>query len=314
MTTPSPPAGWYADQSNPQLLRWWDGNIWTQHTQPNTHAPQPQQMQQAQPPAPTRQPAAQGAGPQGAQVPAEQAPRDTLSEALGVSPMNQQPTGDLYTAPVVIVNQKDNIVQVSENFDLLDNKGTKLGAIRQVDKNKFMKAFRIMTDMGKEVTKHFEVRDASGNVVLTIQAPNKFIGARFIVSRPDGSQIGEINSGKMFKGPMLSIVANGSPIGAVNFGDFAYAKQGLDKYESIKHDLRSGETLKRHAITDHADKVVAFIEKRSFHDLGLREGLNTSDSYVMERPTPLSEPLASLVVAAPLALDMYLHDEQRSGK
>jgi Protein of unknown function (DUF2510) len=27
-------AGWYSDPQNPNLLRWWDGNIWTSHTQP----------------------------------------------------------------------------------------------------------------------------------------------------------------------------------------------------------------------------------------------------------------------------------------
>jgi hypothetical protein len=27
-----PPAGWYADQADPLLLRWWDGAAWTMRT------------------------------------------------------------------------------------------------------------------------------------------------------------------------------------------------------------------------------------------------------------------------------------------
>lgn len=32
--TQGPPAGWYTDQLNPSLQRWWDGTRWTEHTQP----------------------------------------------------------------------------------------------------------------------------------------------------------------------------------------------------------------------------------------------------------------------------------------
>ena len=28
------PAGWYADTTNPQLQRYWDGSQWTEHTAP----------------------------------------------------------------------------------------------------------------------------------------------------------------------------------------------------------------------------------------------------------------------------------------
>lgn len=304
MTTPTPPAGWYADQSNPRLLRWWDGNMWTQHTQPNAQQAAPPQPHAPAPQQPQAQPDAQ---PQ----------RDTLSEALGVAPMNNTPGGTLYTAPVLIVNQKDHLVQVSAGYNLLDDKGTKLGSIAQVDKNKFMKAFRVMTDMGKEMTQHYEVRDAEGNAVLRIEAPNKFIGARFAVNRPDGSPVGVITSGKMFSGPMLSLVANGSQVGSIRFGKFASKMREMGPgaaFEQIKRDLRSGEALKRHPVVDEAENEVAAIEKRAFHDLGLREGLTTSDSYLVERPRPLSEPLASLVLAAPLALDLYLYDDERAGK
>jgi hypothetical protein len=29
-----PPPDWYVDQGNPELMRWWDGQRWTEHQQP----------------------------------------------------------------------------------------------------------------------------------------------------------------------------------------------------------------------------------------------------------------------------------------
>ncbi|MEP6298560.1 MAG: DUF2510 domain-containing protein, partial [Ilumatobacter sp.] len=30
--------GWYPDEQRPDLVRWWDGNQWTEHSQPRQSA------------------------------------------------------------------------------------------------------------------------------------------------------------------------------------------------------------------------------------------------------------------------------------
>ncbi|MFN4002959.1 DUF2510 domain-containing protein, partial [Microcella sp.] len=35
----TPAAGWYADATDPALVRWWDGSASSDHTQPNPEAP-----------------------------------------------------------------------------------------------------------------------------------------------------------------------------------------------------------------------------------------------------------------------------------
>lgn len=54
MTQPLPPAGWYDDQTDASVQRWWDGTQWTEATRPHepaapAPAPQPQPVVQPQP-------------------------------------------------------------------------------------------------------------------------------------------------------------------------------------------------------------------------------------------------------------------------
>ena len=50
------PAGWHPDPHDPNIVRWWDGQQWTQHTQPKAGAPvaQPTPSAGATPPTPPK--------------------------------------------------------------------------------------------------------------------------------------------------------------------------------------------------------------------------------------------------------------------
>jgi hypothetical protein len=58
MSPPETPAGWYPDSHDPQLLRYWDGAGWTEHT-----APRYEDATEAQPTAPGQQAAPQAQPP-----------------------------------------------------------------------------------------------------------------------------------------------------------------------------------------------------------------------------------------------------------
>ncbi|BDO41161.1 DUF4041 domain-containing protein [Cellulomonas sp. NTE-D12] len=69
VSVPTPP-NWYPDPQNPALVRWWDGQRWTEHVQPTAPVPMPAQAMPAQPvsPAPAfaQAPVAAGSGADGA--------------------------------------------------------------------------------------------------------------------------------------------------------------------------------------------------------------------------------------------------------
>ncbi|MBB2946847.1 hypothetical protein FB565_006615 [Actinoplanes lutulentus] len=64
MTSPAPPAGWYADPHGLPALRWWDGQEWTSHIQPGATATPP--VIPAAAPSGTPVPGAHTIGPQSA--------------------------------------------------------------------------------------------------------------------------------------------------------------------------------------------------------------------------------------------------------
>jgi len=41
MAGPKAPAGWYPDETDANLLRYWDGDTWTEHTAPASAPPAP---------------------------------------------------------------------------------------------------------------------------------------------------------------------------------------------------------------------------------------------------------------------------------
>ena len=123
MTTQSnTPAGWYPDPHGaPQTLRYWDGSQWTEHT--NNQA---QQGQQA--------PAAQQAIPQ-QQFPQQQAPdarvQRQVQQQAGVV-AGGPGGGTLFTEPVLVVNQKAKLIEVTNEYKVMDQHGREIGSVTEI--------------------------------------------------------------------------------------------------------------------------------------------------------------------------------------
>jgi hypothetical protein len=89
----APPAGWYPDQADGRLLRYWNGASWTTHTQPNQPQPHAAPSQQA----------------------------------------DQQGGGPLYTETDLVVNQKQKWFDRAASYAVLDRHGRLVGGVEQVN-------------------------------------------------------------------------------------------------------------------------------------------------------------------------------------
>lgn len=305
------PAGWYPDPHGaPQLLRWWDGSQWTEHTSPAEQAQAaqaqqvPQQAQPAQAQPVQAQPAAGQFGQPQAQAPQgqfgqpqahPQAPpmadpakvQRQVQQQAGVAP-SAQGGGTLFTEPVLVVNQKAKLIELTNEYSVMDQAGNTLGSVVQVGQSTLKKVARFVSSIDQFMTHKLEIRDAYGQPQMMLTRPRKFMKSRVIVERADGQQVGEIVQQNMIGKINFAMMVNGQQVGAI-------------KAENWR--------AWNFSIVDHADNEVARITK-TWEGLA-KTMFTTADNYVLQIHYQLPEPLLSLVVATALTVDTALKQDAR---
>ncbi|WNM31555.1 phospholipid scramblase-related protein [Streptomyces sp. Li-HN-5-11] len=270
MTTHSnTPAGWYPDPHGAaQTLRYWDGSQWTEHTHAGRQAP-------AAPQVP-----AQKAGP-------DPRVQRQVQQQAGVAPTGLG-GGTLFSEPVLVVNQKAKLIELTNEYKVFDQNGNQIGAVTEVGQSVLRKAVRLLSSWDQFLTHRLEIRDGHGQVQLVLVRPGKIFKSRVIVSRPDGSQVGEIVQQNVFGKINFAMNADGRQVGAI-------------KAENWR--------AWNFSIVDHADNEVARITK-TWEGLA-KTMFTTADNYVLQIHYQLPEPLLSLVVATALTVDTALKQDSR---
>ncbi|MFE6773663.1 phospholipid scramblase-related protein [Streptomyces fimicarius] len=254
-------AGWFPDPHGaPQLLRYWDGTRWTEHTHPADG-------QQA-----------------AAAAPAQQTPN------AGGFPAQQQAVsaGSLFDQPVLVVNQKAKLIEVTNEYRVFDQHGATVGSVVQVGQSALRKVLRFVSSIDQYLTHRLEIRDAHGRPQLLLTRPAKFIKSRVIVQRPDGQPVGEIVQQNAIGKINFAMTAGGAQVGAI-------------KAENWR--------AWNFAIVDHNGTEIARITK-TWEGLA-KTMFTTADNYVLQIHQRLPEPLLSLVVATALTVDTALKQDAR---
>ncbi|MFE2881253.1 phospholipid scramblase-related protein [Streptomyces graminifolii] len=278
MTTHSnTPAGWYPDPHGaPQTLRYWDGAKWTEHTNADQQGQAAQQRPQAVP--------QQQAGPDPR---AQQQVKQQVQQQAGVAGGGPG-GGSLFSEPVLVVNQKAKLIELTNEYKVMDQNGNLIGSVTEIGQSTLKKALRFVSSIDQFMTHRLEIRDAYGQPQLVLTRPAKIMKSRVIVSRPDGSTVGEIVQQNMIGKINFALNVDGRQIGAI-------------KAENWR--------AWNFAIVDHADNEVARITK-TWEGLA-KTMFTTADNYVLQIHYQLPEPLLSLVVATALTVDTALKQDSR---
>lgn len=267
------PPNWYPDPMGRHEYRWFDGTQWTD--QVSSHGRSSVDPVDQAPP----------------HVPVADLPPERFDKALataGVNPALVEGGGSLFTEPVLVVSQKARIIEVNNEYAILDQHGTQIGAVRQVGQSTAKKVVRVLTSMDQFFTHKLQVVDATGQVVLQLTRPAKVVKSRVIVQDGHGAEIGTI--------------VQENAIGKIHFGLMV----GTDRIGSINGENWLAWNFN---IQDHTGTEVARITK-TWEGLA-RTLFTTADNYVVQVHRPLHGPLQQLVVAAALSVDTALKQDNR---
>ncbi|MCB5906261.1 phospholipid scramblase-related protein [Streptomyces pinistramenti] len=232
-----------------------------------------------QPYPPQHAPGAPGGNPEGVQR--------QVQQQAGVAPGGPG-GGSLFTEPVLVVNQKAKLIEVTNEYSVFDQHGNTLGTVVQVGQSTAKKVLRVVSSLDQYMTHKLEIRDAYGQPQLVLTRPAKILKSKVIVQRPDGRPVGEI--------------VQQNAIGKINFGMMVNGQQiGAIKAENWR--------AWNFAIVDHTETEIARITK-TWEGLA-KTMFTTADNYVLQIHRQLPDPLLSLVVATALTVDTALKQDAR---
>jgi uncharacterized protein YxjI len=266
------PAGWYPDPSARFEQRFWDGAAWTAHVvSAGTQSVDPMQPNAAPP----------------VRVSTPEKVRRQVEKQAGIAPFAGG-GGTLFDSPVLVVNQKAKLIELTNEYAVYSADGSQLGSVVEVGQGMARKALRLLTQVDQFLTHRLEVRDAQGRVALALTRPGKVFKSRVVVSAPDGREIGQIRQENMIGKIRFAFEVGGQRVGGVQ----------AENWRAWNF-----------AITDAQGGEVARI-KKTFEGLA-KAMFTTADNYVVRIHRPLEEPLRSLVVAAAVSVDTALKQDDR---
>lgn len=196
--------------------------------------------------------------------------------------------GTVLTEPILVVNQKAKIIEVSAEYAIYDQHGTQIGGVRQVGQSTAKKVMRVLTNVDQFMTHKLQIVDRDGSVVLQLTRPAKFLKSKIIVQDHTGTEIGTIVQENAIGKIHFAMMTPQGQVGAIHAENWR------------AWNFR---------IEDHAGNEVARITK-TWEGLA-KTMFTTADNYVVQIHQQLPEPLHSLVVATTLSVDLALKQDNR---
>jgi hypothetical protein len=191
------------------------------------------------------------------------------------------PAGSLLAQQVLVVKQRLKLVELRNEYAVLDQGGRQIGAVVQASQSPLAFLARVFTswDVALPITLH--ILGPGATLELIVHKP--WFTWRCQVLRPDRLALGEITKQvRLGKARFTLLDPRGAQLGEVR-----------------AHNWRA----KDFSVLDGAGQPAARVTKRW---AGLRELFTDADTYVVQVSPSAVDPLRSMAVAACLVIDVVM--------
>ncbi|WP_286900027.1 DUF2510 domain-containing protein [Thermocrispum sp.] len=209
----------------------------------------------------------------------------------------QHPVGLLGAGPLFEVRELVLVEQApagnAASYRYVDRHGNEIGSLHQTDEHG--RTGMRLPGRASQDTMYFRLFDAAGALLAAITQPYQ-------------------KASEIFKPRITVTDARGRPVGEIKAET---AGLGRNRMSFSVHGNRAGGLAatswlsSKYTVVDDAKHQVAEIVKREFSDFPLPDIPANGDSYWLSRPSRLPEPLGTLVLLAPFALDNAYHSDTK---
>lgn len=287
------PANWYDDPTGRHQHRYWDGNAWTSHVSDDgiqgtddIATATAAMSKQDSPSGLDRLDAGLTIGDEGSKV--DEQLHGGGHRGVGIEGTVSGGGGGILTEPILVVNQKAKLIELSNQYTVFDQHGSAIAAVNQVGQSTARKVLRLVSSLDQFLTTRLDITDSDGRVILRLTRPGKIVKSTVIVSDGNDVEIGRI--------------IQQNAIGKINFA----LESGGQRLGTIKAENWRAWNF---SITDAADREIARVTK-TWEGLA-KTMFTTADNYVLQISERAPEPLNSLVVASALSIDTALKQDSR---
>ena len=287
------PANWYDDPTGRHQHRYWDGNAWTSHVSDDgiqgtddIATATAAMSKQDSPSGLDRLDAGLTIGDEGSKV--DEQLHGGGHRGVGIEGTVSGGGGGILTEPILVVNQKAKLIELSNQYTVFDQHGAVIASVNQVGQSTARKVLRLVSSLDQFLTTRLDITDSDGRAILRLTRPGKIVKSTVIVSDGNDVEIGRI--------------IQQNAIGKINFA----LESGGQRLGTIKAENWRAWNF---SITDAADREIARVTK-TWEGLA-KTMFTTADNYVLQISERAPEPLNSLVVASALSIDTALKQDSR---
>ena len=198
---------------------------------------------------------------------------------------------DLLSRDVIVISQKPKFVEMTNEYEILDEAGATIGKIRQEGQSTARKLLRLVSSVDQFLTHRLVVYGADGAKVLELVRPAKLLRSKVEVLDASGARVGTI--------------VQENVVGKKRFRLDGPGEEVLGSIDA--ENWRSWDF----AIHDPAGNEVGRITKKWAGIL--REGFTTADRYLLHISEGVTGNLRTLMVASAAGVDTALKQDDTGG-